>query len=223
MQERLGLLQSQKAIYDEQNHTLNGVQLNEEQIVQYERQKNALASQYSVAQSKINASQREQRNILQEIAGGFRQAFRNMTDASIAYTIIGEVRQGITQLIQTTRELDSALVDLQIASGNTRNEVKEMMLGFSDLGYELGRSTQEVAVAANDWLRAGYAGQEATELTRASIQLSTLGMIESSEATSYLISVLKGWKMEAQEVTDVVDMLTATDMAAAISAGREIA
>ena len=51
------------------------------------------------------------------------------------------------------------------------------------------------------------------------MHLSTLGMIEASDATSYLISVLKGWKIEASEVMSVVDKLSAVDMAAAISAG----
>ena len=58
-------------------------------------------------------------------------------------------------------------------------------------------------------------------MTKASAQLSTLGMIETADATSYLISVLKGWKIEAAEVARVVDKLTAVDLAAAISAGRD--
>lgn len=94
-----------------------------------------------------------------------------------------------------------------------------MMTDFNELAEEIGKTTQEVAAAANDWLRAGYSGKQAAELTEASMQLSTLGMIESSEATSYLVSVLKGWKLEASEVQGVVDKLTAVDMAAAISAG----
>gem|GEM_PF-4848119 len=32
------------------------------------------------------------------------------------------------------------------------------------------------------------------------MELSTLGMINSADATSYLISVLKGWKLEANDV-----------------------
>jgi len=93
------------------------------------------------------------------------------------------------------------------------------MLTYTDLAKEMGRTTQSVATASNDWLRAGYEGQEATELTRASMMLSTLGMIEATEATTYLISTLKGWKISANEVIGVVDKLTAVDMAAAISAG----
>jgi TP901 family phage tail tape measure protein len=93
------------------------------------------------------------------------------------------------------------------------------MLTYTDLAKEMGRTTQSVAVASNDWLRAGYEGEEAAKLTKASMMLSTLGMIEASEATTYLISTLKGWKISANEVVGVVDKLTAVDMAAAISAG----
>ena len=142
-----------------------------------------------------------------------------MTDASIAYEIIGMVRQGITELLQTIREMDSALVDLQIASGGTRDEMHDMMMDLNGLATEVGKTTTEVAQGANDWLRAGYEGQEAADLTRASMQLSTLGMIDSADATSYLISVLKGWKLEAEEVATVVDKLVAVDMSAALSAG----
>ena len=44
------------------------------------------------------------------------------------------------------------------------------------------------------------------------MMLSTLGMIDASDATTYLISTLKGWKIQASEVIDVVDKLTAVDI-----------
>ena len=47
------------------------------------------------------------------------------------------------------------------------------------------------------------------------MNLSTLGMINSADATSYLISVMKGWKLEAKDIDDVVDRLVKVDMAAA--------
>ena len=94
-----------------------------------------------------------------------------------------------------------------------------MMLDFNALARKVGKSTEEVATAANDWLRAGYEGQEASQLVENSMNLSVLGMIDSAKATEYLISVLKGWKLSVGEVGEVVDKLTAVDMAAAISAG----
>lgn len=214
---RIDSLQEQLPYYDQQSKKLGNIKLEEEQIVSLEKQKNNLAKQQQIAQEKINATVKDQRNILEEIVGGFKQAFRNMTDASIAYEIIGMFRQGVTELLQTIREMDSALVDLQIASGGTREEMHDMMMDLNSLATEVGKTTTEVAQGANDWLRAGYEGQEAADLTRASMQLSTLGMIDSADATSYLISVLKGWKLEAEEVSSVVDKLVSVDMAAALN------
>lgn len=44
-------------------------------------------------------------------------------------------------------------------------------------------------------------------------------MIESGQATSYLTSMLRGFKLEASDAMNVVDKLTKVDMAAATSAG----
>ena len=219
LQEQLKIIRQQIPLFDSQNQTLNGRTLNEEQITNLLKQQSILYANHNSQIAKINASQKQQRNIFQEITGGFKQAFSNLTDASLAYEAIGLIKRSISDLINTTKELDAALVDIQIATGETRQETHALMLSYNDLADELGRTTSDVAIAANDWLRAGYMGQEAAELTRASMQLSTLGMINSADATSYLISVLKGWKIEASDVTKVVDKLTAVDMSAAISAG----
>ena len=133
--------------------------------------------------------------------------------------IIGKIKQAFQQLIQTTKELDKVMVDLQIVTGTNRKEAKALLGTYNELALEIGRSTTSVASASNDWLRAGYEGEEAANLIKASMYLSTLGMEDSTQATTQLISSLKGWKLQASEVMGVVDKLTAVDMEAAISAG----
>jgi TP901 family phage tail tape measure protein len=49
--------------------------------------------------------------------------------------------------------------------------------------------------------------------------LSKLGQIESAEATKYLTSAMRGYKVEVDEVSRITDRLTAVDMEAAVSAG----
>lgn len=51
------------------------------------------------------------------------------------------------------------------------------------------------------------------------MKLSKLGMIESSEATQYLTSMLKGFKMEASSALEIVDKLTTLDLDAAVASG----
>lgn len=213
------LLQSQLGTLDLTAMTLNGEKLTEEQIVKLKREIGRADANHMAKQAAITASVKEEQGFLQKLVGGFKQQITGFIDTSLAYQAIGRIRSSINQLIQTTVQLDAALVDIQIATGNTREETRQLMISYSGLARELGRTTAEVTAASNDWLRAGYEGQEAAELTRASMMLSTLGMIEASEATTYLISTLKGWKLEASEVIGVVDKLSAVDMSAAISAG----
>ena len=210
-------LKKQQKYFDASTGKLGEMQLHQQNVAKIQREINNLSQQHESNLAKINAQQRNQRNILQEIAGGFKDAFRNMTDASVAYEIIGWIRQGIYNVINATQDMDAALVDLQIASGGTREEMHDLMIEYNQLAKQMGKSTTEVAQAANDWLRAGYEGAEATELTEASTRLATLGMTSTADATSYLISVLKGWKLEASEVSGVVDKLVSVDMAAALN------
>ena len=219
-QSRLQQIKDSTVSYDATTGKFSdGTALNEQERLQFNKEIEKSQAAQAEKMAAINLRQKESVGLIQSIANGFKASFRNLTDYSLAYAIIGKIRQSFNQLWQSTQQLNSAMVDLQIASGMSFKEVKNMMYDFNALGKELGKSTQEVAQAANDWLRAGYEGAEATELVRNSMQLSVLGMINSAEATEYLISMLKGWKLEVKEVGSIVDKLTAVDMAAAISAG----
>lgn len=206
----LAQMQAESPMLDLEKGTLNGQQLSEEQLVKLKKEIAVLDANHGIQLEKNNVLQKQSVGLVQQIANGFKASFRNLTDYSLAYTVIGKIRMAYSQLISYAEQLNASMVDLQIASGLTYNNIKSMMLDFNDLAKTVGKSTLEVANAANDWLRAGYEGQEASELTNASMHLSTLGMIDSSQATSYLISVLKGWKIEASEVMEVVDKLTVT-------------
>ena len=210
LQNQLTAISSITSGYDRQNGTLNGIKLSTEAIAQLNQFIDDAQMAQATALTQINTQYNKQQGLLASILGGFRNAFRNITDASLAYTIINKVKMGINEVITATKELDAALVDIQIATGQTRQQTRELLVEYADLADELGRTTQSVATASNDWLRAGYQGKEAAELTRASMMLSTLGMIDASDATTYLISTLKGWKIQADEVIDVVDKLTVT-------------
>lgn len=185
--------------------------LTEQDRAELERRTMELQLNHNKNMAAINASAKQTQGFLQKLIGGFKQQIQFLIDRSLAYSAVGKIRQIFQTLISTTKQLDQALVNIQIATGNTRVETREMLKQYSDLATELGRTTQEVAAASNDWLRAGYEGKEAAELTKASMMLSTLGMIDSAEATKYLISTLKGWKLQADEVINVVDKLSAVD------------
>lgn len=127
--------------------------------------------------------------------------------------------QFIRDLYNNVVELDKAMTDLQIASGKTKEEIRELTESYSKLGKQIGATTLEVAKSADTWLRQGYEAVEANTLITNSMMLSKLGQIESAEAAKNLTSAMKGYKVEVEDSIKIVDKLTAVDMVAAASAG----
>lgn len=199
--------------------TLNGIELTEEEINRIEQERSKILDRNNAKMAQTQETVQQTKGFLEKLKDNFYQSFQQIGSYVMSLFSFQGIERAFNAVINRTSELDSKMVDLQIASGYTREQVSGMMLDFNKLGKQIGKTTSEIAEAANDWFRAGYDGAAASQLTQASMNLSTLGMINSADATSYLISVMKGWKLEAKDIDKVVDKLTATDMAAAISAG----
>lgn len=199
--------------------TLNGIELTEEEINRIEQERSKILDRNNAKMAQTQETVQQTKGFLKKLKDNFYQSFQQIGSYVMSLFSFQGIERAFSAVINRTSELDSKMVDLQIASGYTREEVSGMMLDFNKLGKQIGKTTSEIAEAANDWLRAGYDGAAASQLTEASMNLSTLGMINSADATSYLISVMKGWKLEVNDIDEVVDRLVKVDMAAAISAG----
>lgn len=155
------------------------------------------------------------------------QKIRRIFGEKLGYGIIASAammaRRAVREVYTNVVELDKAVVDLQIATGKNREEVKELVSTYSELGRELGATTSEVAQASDSWLRQGYSIEQVNELTRNSIMLAKLGQMESADATTALTSALRGYELQAEDVGSVTDKLVAVDMTAAVTAGKKIA
>ena len=195
--------------------TLNGIELTEEEINRIEQERSKILDRNNAKMAQTQETVQQTKGFLEKLKDNFYQSFQQIGSYVMSLFSFQGIERAFSAVINRTSELDSKMVDLQIASGYTREEVSGMMLDFNKLGKQIGKTTSEIAEAANDWLRAGYDGAAASQLTQASMNLSTLGMINSADATSYLISVMKGWKLEVNDIDEVVDRLVKVDMAAA--------
>lgn len=158
-------------------------------------------------------------NWLDVIGSGVKNTITRMFDYNGVYRILNRITQSLRQIVQQVTELDTAMFNLQVVSGDNREEVSALINDYSKLAKQLHTTTTQIAASANEWLRQGYEAGQANELIKASTYLSKLGMIEAGQATTYLTSMIKGFKLEAADAVNVVDKLTAVDMEAAVSAG----
>lgn len=124
---------------------------------------------------------------------------------------------GVKTMIQNVKDLDASLTDLRIVTGATREETQELLKTYNQMAQQLGSTTANVSTGAVDWLRQGYNEEDARELLTQSMTLSIVGAMDSADATDALTAALKGYQLQVEEASDVVDKFFKVDMSAATS------
>ena len=167
--------------------------------------------------SNKQSKQGKQLGTLGDAVGGWVE---RLLTGGIWMKLFGNLVRGVRQVIDIAKQLDETMINLRVVTGLNQEQTYSLINSYAELGKQLGATTTQVANAANDWLRQGYAMSEVNDLVTASLYLSKLGMISTEEATKNLTSAIKGFKIEASSAMDIVDKLTAIDINAATSAGE---
>lgn len=131
----------------------------------------------------------------------------------VLYGALNQIRQGV----QYIKDLNKEMVNIQVATGMSKDEADKLAITYNGLAKELGATTLEVSASATTWLKQGKNIQETQELIRGSMMLSKLGLIDNAEASSYLTTILNGYKFEVEDVTKIISKMIAVDNASAAS------
>jgi hypothetical protein len=133
--------------------------------------------------------------------------------------VIQGIVEGISNSVNYAIDLNDALTNIRVVTMDTKEATEDLLKMYNQMGQDLGASTLDIAEGAVDWLRQGYNEADTAELVKDSTILSKLALIDNAEATEYLTSALKGYKLEAQDAIGVIDQLVSIDLEAATSAG----
>lgn len=160
-------------------------------------------------------------SFFKQLAGGFMGGMsRSFGFGMLGYRLAANIAGSFKKIIGYAQQLDQAMVNIQIVTGRTREEAFQLMDTYNGLAKQLGSTTAEVASSANVWLRQGYSLSKVNDLIASSMYLSKLGMLDSATAAKDLTGIIKGFKLEVSDATDVVSKLTMIDQNAAVSAGN---
>lgn len=176
-------------------------------------------TQLQDAINKVNNTGREGQSVFQSFGGTLREAFQTFTLANMLQDALYKIVDVGRQAVDTVKDINDATTSLQIATGDSYNAVSNLMDSYNEMGQELGALTTEVSTGAEDWLRQGKSISEASTLVKDSMVLSKVANLSSSDATSYLTAMQKGFHKTTEEVNGLVDSLTAIDLVSATDAG----
>lgn len=188
----------------------------ESKVKKFKQQKNSLKIQpiidTSQAKTELKVTQKETKSLFDRLASG-------AIGANLVRMSVQNVTHAIGKAISTIKELDAIKTDIQISTGLDDTDTNTIFKSFNDMAKTLNTSTKNVAEISNEFIRMGETVESANELVKSSQILSKVGMIDSSDAASYLISCMKGYNIAAQDSSKIVDKLTSVDLNAGVSAG----
>jgi len=148
---------------------------------------------------------------------GLKNAIKQTIEYSVSIGLVYGALNQIKEGIQYIKDLNKELTNIQLVTGDTDANTAKLAVTYNNLAKETGATTIEVAKGALEWVRQGKTAEETGVLLKNSLMLSKLGNMESADATERLTSIMNGFKLKAEETTQVVDKLVALDNAYATS------
>ncbi len=135
--------------------------------------------------------------------------FKEHFQTAVAMYGVAMVKQGLREVYNNVVDIDTSMTNLKKVTNETESAYSSFLSSASSQARELGASISDVIDSTAEWSRLGYTLDESQELAKWSTVLSNIGdgIDSASDAASYLVSILKGFRMEADEVEHVVNVL----------------
>ena len=176
--------------------------------------------------NEINGSLKETENSMRglgklgaSLKNQMKQAAESFTQWLSVSSAIMLVVDQLRKMPQKVKELDDAVTDFTMATGANKTQVESLISTYADLGDDLSATVTDVTTSATEWLKQGKSIADTETLIRDSMVLSKVGKLSSADATKYLTSVMKSYKVSVDDTLGVVDKLSAVDMASATDVG----
>lgn len=111
-----------------------------------------LATMRMINKEEVKRSNKGANNWIDMIGSGIKNTITRMFDYNGVYRILNKLSRGLQQIIALTNQLDQATFNIQVVTGQSRNEVSGLITSYRKLADQLGATTVQIANAANEWL-----------------------------------------------------------------------
>lgn len=121
-------------------------------------------------------------------------------------------------VVSTVTELNSKIINLAKVSENTSKQIYADFSSYADIAKDMGDTISDTFEAATNWAKNGYNIPDSKELARVALLYKNVGdNIDITSANESLVSTLKGFSMEADQVEHIVDVFNEVSNNEAIS------
>lgn len=148
-------------------------------------------------------------------ADGLSNSFKSISKIGLQIDLFREIEEQARKAIKAVKEIDDAIVDLQMASGKSYANMRNMMSDYNVMAKDLSATTLEISSSADSWLRQGKSIAETNKLIKDSTVLSKVAQMQPEDSSKVLTATLNGFKMAADQAEYINDILSSIDLESA--------
>lgn len=149
-----------------------------------------------------------------------KDAFKNFASFFSASRVIYEVISKLGEMVQNVKNLDAAMVNLRKVTDETDASYDRFLIRATAKAKELGTTIVDLVDATTNFSRLGFSLSEAEELGQLATIYANVGDLSSiDDATNSMISTMKGFGIEAENASAILDKFNEVGNNFAISSG----
>ena len=149
-----------------------------------------------------------------------KDAFKNFASFFSASRLIYEATNQIRQMIINVSDLDAAMINLKKVTDETDASYSSFLSRATSNAKELGTTVVDLVNATTNFSRLGFSLSEAEELGQLATIYANVGDLNSiDDATNSIISTMKGFGIESENASSILDKFNEVGNNFAISSG----
>ena len=157
----------------------------------------------------INAGKRMGAEVQKGFSTNFNKAFSDMLSYKTANMAIDAMKKSVTAMVDEVTELDASLTEFNKVADLSSSGLEEFTKNAYSQASEIGRTGREMVDASTEFKKAGYTIDQSLNLGKSALMMTNIGdgISDVSSASSSLIAVMKGFKMQDSEAMNILDMI----------------
>ena len=117
------------------------------------------------------------------------------------------ISRSIREVISNVKDLDQAMVRLKRVTDETGEGYRNIFDNAVKSAKELNASVKDIINSTADFVKLGFSTEDAAELSKAASVYNNVGELNDiNQATTDLTTALYGFKMQAKDVMQIVDI-----------------
>lgn len=132
-------------------------------------------------------------SIVSKAFGAIGSKLKELLRYFSSFTVIMGVWNSIKKGVQTVKELNTALTELQVVTQSNSIELDEFADKAKKVAKNIAATTTEVTQSATEWARLGYSMSDALDLAEVAASYSKVGFTDIGVATENLTATLQAF------------------------------